>query len=253
MPTRLVVSLSGIAGRTVRRCAELAADLDRRAVPLSLLLTPRPAHGDRTDPGSPALRWVRLRQSVGDALVLHGFAHPDRSDGGWVPGARLWRRGEFAALPTHEAGLRLLAARAALERLELSTDCFAPPRWLASPGTRAALRRHGFAVCAEATAVHDLRSGAVHRARVHGVGRGDVAEPWWCWALVLGVARAARRGGLVRLGVDAADLARPGPRQAVLDAVDIALHHGAEPTTYAEFVSPARPLPEAPSGAGRRR
>nr|BFF02277.1 DUF2334 domain-containing protein [Streptoalloteichus tenebrarius] len=253
MPSRLVVSLSGISGRTVRHCAELAADLDRRGVPLSLLLTPRPTHGGRLDAGAPVLRWVRLRQSTGDALVLHGFAHPDLPGAGWVAGARLWRRAEFSALPTHEAGLRLLAARAALERLELRTDCFAPPRWIASPGTRTALRRHGFAVCAEGAAVRDLRADVVHRGRVHGVGRGDVAEPWWCWALVTGVARAARRGGLVRLAIDAVDLARPGPRQAVLDAVDIALHHGAEPMTYASFVSAARQDPPVVGEAGRRR
>jgi predicted deacetylase len=65
-------------------------------------------------------------------------------------------------------------------------------------------------------------------------------EPWSCFALVLGVARAARRGGLVRLSVDAADLARPGPRQAILDAIDIATHHGAEPSTYQRTVASPR-------------
>jgi predicted deacetylase len=68
--------------------------------------------------------------------------------------------------------------------------------------------------------------------RVHGLARTERGEQWLCWALVLGVARAARRSGLVRIAADAADLHRPGPRQAVLDAVDIALHHGAEPVTY---------------------
>ncbi|MGH3516938.1 MAG: DUF2334 domain-containing protein, partial [Haloechinothrix sp.] len=58
-----------------------------------------------------------------------------------------------------------------------------------------------------------------------------------CFALVLGTARAARRAGLVRLGVDAAGLARPGPRQAFLDAVDVALEAGATPATYAALVT----------------
>jgi hypothetical protein len=54
--------------------------------------------------------------------------------------------------------------------------------------------------------------------------------------MVLGAARTARRGGLVRIAVDAADLARSGPRQAVLDAVDIALHHGAVAVTYPDLL-----------------
>ncbi len=40
----------------------------------------------------------------------------------------------------------------------------------------------------------------------------------------------------MRLAVDTADLLRSGPRQALLDAVDIALHHGARAVTYPELV-----------------
>nr|MDQ3989929.1 DUF2334 domain-containing protein [Actinomycetota bacterium] len=98
-----------------------------------------------------------------------------------------------------------------------------------------ALRRSGFAVCADAMAVHDLRAGGARRGRVFGFGTMATrhVEPWWCRAMVLGAARTARRGGLVRLAVDATDLTRSGRRSALLDAVDIALHHGARPGTYA--------------------
>jgi predicted deacetylase len=67
---------------------------------------------------------------------------------------------------------------------------------------------------------------------VYGIGEGFRAEPWWCRALVMGAARTARRGGVLRLAVSAAQLTRSGPRQAVLDAVDLALFHGAAGTTY---------------------
>jgi len=223
MRPRLVVSLSGIGASTLGRCVALAEEFDHRRVPLSLLLTPRAAVD------GPALDWVRRRVAGGDALVLHGFDHSTRPAG-------LRRRAEFAALPAHEAGLRLVAARAALERFNLATDLFAPPRWLASPGTLKALRRHQFGLCADVAAVRDLRTGAVHTGRVHGLGHvlGERIESWHCLALVLGAARAARRGGLVRIGVDARELDRLGPRQAVLDAVDIALHHDGVPTTYRE-------------------
>lgn len=226
MSSRLVVSLSGINARTLAQATGVAAELDSRGVPLSLLVAPRV---DRQSADSPALRWVRGRAAGGDAVVLHGLDHdldPCRRP------RVIRRQAEFAALPAHEANLRLVAARALLERLDLRTDYFAPPRWLASNGTLIALRRHGFRLCADVTAVRDLRSGVVIPGRVHGLGRTERGEQWLCWALVLGVARAARRGGLVRIAVDAGDLHRPGPRQAVLDAVDIALHHGAEPMTY---------------------
>ena len=226
MSSRLVVSLSGINARTLAQATGMAAELDSRGVPLSLLVAPRV---DRQAVDSPQLRWVRSRAAGGDAVVLHGLDHdldPCRRP------RVIRRQAEFAALPAHEANLRLVAARALLEKLDLHTDYFAPPRWLASNGTLIALRRHGFRLCADVTAVRDLRNGVVIPGRVHGLARTERGEQWLCWALVLGVARAARRGGLVRIAVDAGDLHRPGPRQAVLDAVDIALHHGAEPLTY---------------------
>ncbi|WP_189227004.1 DUF2334 domain-containing protein [Saccharothrix coeruleofusca] len=212
MAARLVVSLSGIGPSTLARCVELAADLDRRSVPLSLLLAPRRAvEGE-------ALDWVRLRLRAGDALVQHGS---DLRADPFSPR----RRAEFAALPAHEAGLRLIAARAAFARLGLATDLFAPPGWAVSAGALVALARHRFALCADAAGVRDLRTGGVLPGRVRRVG-GDH------WRYLLGVRRALRRGALVRVAVDAADLDRLGPRQAVLDAVDLALAHAAEPTTY---------------------
>ncbi|WP_367134265.1 DUF2334 domain-containing protein [Saccharothrix sp. HUAS TT1] len=235
MAADLVVSLSGAGPSTIARCADLADELDRRRVPLSLLLAPRKAV-----PG-PALDWVRGRVAAGDALVLHGFDHqPDPARRSVSPR----RRAEFAALPAHEAGLRLVAARAALERLGLATDLFAPPGWVASPGTVVALRRHRFEVCADVTGVRQLRTGQVRTGRVRVVGehRGHLS----------GVGRAARRGELVRLGVDAADLDRLGP---LLEAVDLALRHGASPTTYGSttYSSTASPrgstTTSVPSGA----
>ncbi|MFE2754227.1 DUF2334 domain-containing protein [Actinosynnema sp. NPDC059335] len=233
MVAELVVSLSGIGPSTLARCADLAAELDRRRVPLSLLLAPRKAV-----PGE-ALDWVRHRVSAGDALVLHGFDHqPDPTR----RAVSLRRRAEFAALPAHEAGLRLVAARAALERLGLATDLFAPPGWLASPGTVVALRRHRFAVCADMAGVRDLRTGDVRTGRVRVVGEH--------WSHLLAVGRAARRGGLVRIGVDAAELDRLEPREALLEAVDLALHHGAAPATYSSTASPrGSTTTSTPSGA----
>ncbi|MEV6232558.1 DUF2334 domain-containing protein [Saccharopolyspora shandongensis] len=227
MSTPLVVSLSGLGLRVLDQCAEFAAELDRRQVPLSLLISPRPDHLEARNPQSPLLHWVAERLARRDAISLHGFARLS-------PGLRA-RLAPAAQLPAHEAGLRLAAASAVLEQVGLRTNSFIPPRWLASPGTVTALQRRGFSVCADAMAVRDLTTGQVHRARIRMLGPGERAEPWWCRALVLGVERAARRGRPVRLAMDAAELRKPAARQALLDAVDLALHHGARPVTYASF------------------
>ncbi|MCI2419649.1 DUF2334 domain-containing protein [Saccharopolyspora sp. K220] len=227
MSTPLVVSLSGLGHRVLDQCADFAAELDRRQVPLSLLIAPRPDHLEAHRARSPVLHWLAERLAQRDAVSLYGFARVS-------PGLRA-RLAPAARLPAHEAGLRLVAASAVLEQAGLRTDSFIPPRWLASPGTVTALRRRGFAVCADAMVVRELATGQVHRARIRMLGPGARIEPWWCRALVLGAGRAARRGRLVRLAVDAAELHKPAARQAILDAIDLALHHGARPVTYAAF------------------
>ncbi|HEX6356798.1 DUF2334 domain-containing protein [Actinophytocola sp.] len=231
---QLMVSLSGINAWTLDHSADLSTELAARGVPFSMLVAPKIAGADQ--PGM-VLTWVREQQTAGNALLQHGYDHP--AD----PKTRtIRRRAEFASLPAHEAKLRLTAAATAMERLNLRTDAFVPPRWVASPGTLLALRHKGFATCADLMGVRDLRADTVHRGRVQGFGFGDRTEPWWCFALVMGASRAARKGHLVRLAVDTTDLARSGPRQALLDAVDIALHHGATPITYPALVAqlPAR-------------
>lgn len=231
----LVVSLSGIA-RAPHACAEFAAALDERGVPLTWLVAPR------AEPDETVVRWMRERLSGGDALAVHGFDFPPTSRGllaQFVPGA------EFAAMPAHEAGLRLTAARAAMDRLGLRVSTFVPPRWLASPGTVTALRRHGFRVCADVFAIRDMSSGQAHRGPVHAPGQSGRAEPLWSRALVYGAVRAARHRRLVRIAVDGDDLLRERSRRAVLDAVDRSLHHGAGTATYEDFAAApvAVPLP----------
>lgn len=227
---RLLISLSGVTPRTVHEANDLLADLDGRDVPVTQLVCPKAAEQ------SPALiDWVKDRTRRGDAVLMHGYDHTP------MPSARsgyLRRTPEFASLPAHEARLRLTGAFKLIERLNLQVDGFAPPRWQASPGTLAALRERGVPICADSAGVHDLRSGELHRARVLSVPPGPQrTETLRCFALVLSAARTARRNGLVRLSVDAAELDRPGPRQAFLDAVGVALEQGAEPATYGSLVT----------------
>ncbi len=222
MRGQLIVSVSGIRDTTRAAATAFAAEMDRREVPLSLLVAPRLKGKYRLTEDAETQQWLRERRELGDAIVLHGY---DQA-------ATKSRRSEFAALPKHEARLRLMAADRVMERVGLRTRLFAAPRWNASEGAMAALPDVGFRLAMGLTAVHDLERGVSERSWVHGVGEGFRAEPWWCHALVMSAARTARRGGLLRLAVSAAQLARSGPRQAMLDAIDLALFHEAVPTVY---------------------
>ncbi len=77
----------------------------------------------------------------------------------------------------------------------------------------------------------------MHKAKVHALGGGgsDRAETVRCFAVLLAVARAANRGAIIRLHIDATQAGRSGPRQALLDAVDVALEAGAVPQTYRQL------------------
>jgi predicted deacetylase len=218
----LIVSVSGICERTLDDVAEFCGKMDARAVPVSLLVAPRLKGGYRLDRDPGTVEWLAGRRSAGDAILLNGYDDA----------ATKRRRGEFATLPAHEANLRLMAADRVLEHLGLRTRLFAPPRWIVSPGTVIALPHNGFRIVTDLHGITDLVRRTTVRARVLGIGEGFLAEPWWCRMLVLSAERVARRGGIVRVAVAASHLRKPGPLQAMLDAVDLALLQGCEPTVY---------------------
>ncbi|OBB73598.1 DUF2334 domain-containing protein [Mycobacterium sp. 852014-52144_SCH5372336] len=222
MAGQLIVSLSGITERTMPDVADFCAQLDARGVPVSLLVAPRIEGGYRLEEDGAAVEWLAARRDCGDAIVLHGFDEA----------ATKKRRGEFATLPAHEAGLRLMAADRVMEHMDLRTRLFAAPGWAVSDGTALMLPRRGFRLLAGLTDITDLVRGAAVRSRVLGVGEGFLREPWWCRTLVLSAERTARRGGIVRVAVAARHLRRPGIRHAMLDAVDLALMHRCVPDVY---------------------
>ncbi|GAB2715853.1 DUF2334 domain-containing protein [Nocardia thraciensis] len=231
MRAQLIVSVSGIRDTTRETAMRFAEDMDRRDVPLSLLVAPRLKGKYRLADDPQTQEWLRSRRESGDAIVLHGY---DQA-------ATKRRRAEFASLPAHEARLRLMAADRVMEGVGLRTRLFAAPRWNASDGAMAALPAVGFRLALSLSAVHDLERQAAQRAWVHGIGEGFRTEPWWCHALVMSAARTARRRAVLRLAISASQLDRSGPRQAMLDAIDLALFHEATPDIYRwEPLAPAR-------------
>jgi len=219
---QLIVSVSGVSDRTLTEVDAFCELLDARGVPASFLVAPRIKGGYRLDSDAPTVEWLADRRERGDAIVLHGFDEA----------ATKKRRGEFATLPAHEANLRLMAADRVLEHLGLRTRLFAAPGWTVSHGTVTALPRNGFRLLAGLSGITDLARQTMVRARVLGIGEGFLSEPWWCRTLVLAAERTARRDGIVRVAVHARHLRRPGPRQAMLDAVDLALMHQCVPAVY---------------------
>ncbi|WP_099038387.1 DUF2334 domain-containing protein [Mycobacterium neglectum] len=222
MAGQLIVSISGISDRTLAEVDDFCRQLGSRSVPVSFLVAPRIKGGYRLDEDAPTVEWLAARREAGDSIVLHGFDEA----------ATKKRRGEFATLPAHEANLRLMAADRVMEHVGLRTRLFAAPGWLVSPGTAMTLPRNGFRTLAALAEITDLVRHTAVRARVLGIGEGFLSEPWWCRTLVLSAERTARRDGIVRVAVAARHLRRPGPRQAMLDAVDLALMHGCTPGVY---------------------
>lgn len=222
VPGELIVSVSGINDRRLDVLEEFRGQLDARGVPLSLFVAPRLKHHWKLEKDRATVEWLSRQRDAGDAIVLHGFDEA----------ATKRRRSEFATMRAHEANLRLIAADRILEHTGLRTRLFAAPRWKYSSGTEKALPRNGFRLLIGMSGVLDLTTGVTTDSKLVGIGAGFVSEPWWCRVLVASTERTARRGGTVRLAVAAKQLAVSGPRQAILDAIDLALMHGAVPAIY---------------------
>jgi uncharacterized protein len=225
----LIVSISGIRDRTLSDVDAFCEELDARGVPVSMLVAPRLKANYQLEHDATTTFWLRERRAAGDAVVLHGYDEAATNK----------RRSEFASLQAHEANLRLMSADRVMEHLGLRTRLFAAPGWTVSEGTVTALPRNGFRVLAGLSGIADLVRNTTTPARVLGIGAGFLTENWWCRTLVLSAERTARRGGTVRLAVSARQLRHAGPRQAVIDAVDLALMHGCTPETYRWEADPA--------------
>ena len=222
MAAELILSVSGVDHRTLPTLQDFRGDLADRSVPVSVFVAPRGDGGYRLDRDERTAEWLRVQRRAGDAMVLHGFD----------AAANKRLRREFATLAAHEANLRLIAADRMLEQVGLRTRLFSAPGWTTSTGIEKVLPRNGFRLLIGKYGTADLVRGATLRSPLISVGAGFLAEPWWCRTLVLSAERTARRAGTVRIAVAATHLARPGVRQAILDAVDLSLMHGCRPAVY---------------------
>lgn len=231
MTSRLIVSLSGIKDKHVEAADEFLAELDRREIPVSLLVSPRRGEHYRLVDDADTQEWLRRRHARGDAIVL----------GGYDEAATKRRRAEFAAIGRSEARVRLTAADRLMSDIGLRTRLFAPPRWNASPGCLEALPLVGFRLCADSAGIHDVARGTFERGRVLSMGEGFVADALWARAMIAAAGRVAKVGGLVRLNIAAKHVRRSTPREAMLDAIElVTTEYGSQPAQYEWLPDQAR-------------
>lgn len=225
MHGKLLVSISSIFDATRPAADALIAQLDRRNIPVSLLIAPH-VDGNWHLAKDPTMQeWLRKQDLAGRVLILNGF---DQAVQG--------RRAEFANLDAHEARLRLAGATRQMAKLGFKPVIFAPPRWRMSPGTLEVLSGFGFRLAASTHGVHELPSGRLYQTRNLSYGEGFGVAKWWRRNIIKAAQRSAACGNTVRLSVSARNLSDPKVMRDFLRAVEGAASEGALPANYGSFL-----------------
>jgi predicted deacetylase len=165
MVARLVISVHDVAPATATQSRGWLAEVDRRGVSAPLLVIPGRWRSQCLYSDAGFAEFLRERVAGGDDVVQHGWDHTAGPDSaGWraVSGRVLARgAGEFAALSSGGATVRLEAGRRVLEDVGLETVGFTAPGWLHSPGTMTALRALGYWYTTDHARLIDLRAKEV--------------------------------------------------------------------------------------------
>lgn len=214
MTARLCIALHDVAPATWPQCARLLALVDALgAPPVTLLVVPDWHTRGRIDAAPEFRRAIEARIARGDEVALHGYFHRDDAPAPRSPGAWLRRRvltageGEFAALDAGAAESRLRAGLDLLRAQGWRVDGFVPPAWLASAGTRAALRDSGLRWTSTHTALIALGDGGEERIAAPCL----TVSPRSRWrraasrAFLQAGLRLTARAPLVRVGLHPAD------------------------------------------------
>lgn len=166
MSGNLCVAIHDVAPATWPQCTRLLALLDQLgAPPLTLLIVPDYHDRGRIDRARHFISAIEQRVGRGDELALHGYDHRDRAPPPRTPAAWFRRRvltareGEFSALSADEARSRIERGLEIFARRRWPVAGFVPPAWLASAGTREALREFPLRYTSTHTRLIDLRDG----------------------------------------------------------------------------------------------
>ena len=244
MRPSLVVSIHDVAPSTAHAVRTWVGELDRRHVPVTLLVVPGPWEGPPLRVDRELVEWLRGRAASGDEIAQHGWTHRR------VAGAPAWRRAvasvvargcaEFWSLDAREARRRLEIGRDVLCRAGLAPVGFTPPGWLASEPTVEVLTELGYRYTTNRNAVLDLSTGASYRVPALSQRPGGAGESIGRTVVDRWARRLARHGDSARLALHPLDLASPALVASNLGAVDALLESGAKPRTYRDFVTAHR-------------
>lgn len=212
----LCIALHDVAPATWPQCEALLALLDGiGAAPLTLLAVPDFHGRGGFEPQPRVTATLRARQARGDAIALHGLRHRDEGPPPRTPADWLRRRvltageGEFAALAPDAAARRISEGRERLGRLGFVIDGCVAPAWLASAGTRIALRRSGLRWTSSHAALHDLIEDRRLPAPCLTASPRSAWRRWLSRAWLRGLLQATRTAPLLRVGLHPDDALHP--------------------------------------------
>jgi predicted deacetylase len=212
MSRSVCIALHDVAPATWPQCSRLLTMLRELGdPPLTLLVVPDYHGGGRIDRSREFVRAVEQRIGRGDELALHGYDHLDHAPAPRTPAAWLRRRvltaseGEFSELACAEARTRIDRGLEIFERLGWQADGFVAPAWLASAGTRAALRQFSLRYTSTHTQLIDLRHDRHHRAPCltaspRSAWRRRASQLWLATTEIL-----TAQSPLIRIGLHPAD------------------------------------------------
>lgn len=250
MNAQLCIALHDVAPATWPQCVRLLDLVDSLgAPPLTLLIVPD-WHGRGCIDAAPEfLHAIDARLTRGDEAALHGYWHRDDAPTPRSPAAWLRRRvltageGEFAELGADEAQSRIRAGLDLLRRQGWTINGFVPPAWLASAGTRNALRHSGLRWTSTHTALIALDEGRERRIAAPCL----TASPRSAWRraasrlfLQTGL-RLTASTPIVRVGLHPADAEHPGLLACWKDVLCKLLRHRTA-MTKSQLVSAIAPL-----------
>ena len=241
MTASLVVSLHDVAPGSARQTEGWLAALDRRGIPLSLLVIPGQWRGRSLCSDAAFVRFVAERAAAGDEIVQHGWQHAAGADGhGWrsiAQRAVCRGAGEFAAVSEQSALLRLRAGRSVLSHVGLGAAGFTAPGWMHSPGTMKALVALGYRYTTTHFGVLDLQRGTSIGGFALSNRPGSATAGIATQLMLRGSRVMSLTGRLVRIALHPDDLEHPGLADSTLSAIDRCLDSGARAVTYGDLLA----------------
>lgn len=160
---QLVVSLHDVTPARFEACRLCTDMLDRLGIRSSLLVVPN-YHDVRMDSDPAFIEWLRVRESLGDELVLHGYRHKvEHKPSGFMAGIQcsLFSRMEceFLGLSADQFNTLINNGMELFKRNGFSSAGFVPPSWLVDNHNLPLLKSHGIRYATRQYRFFELESG----------------------------------------------------------------------------------------------